>query len=115
MPDKLIIFDTTLRDGEQAPGFSMNTPEKLRLARRLQSLGVDVLEAGFPIASRDDAEAVRLIATEIKGPVIAGLARCERGGHYLRGRVGQAGRTGSHSHLHCDVGSAFGTQIADFA
>ncbi len=78
VPDKLIIFDTTLRDGEQAPGFSMNTPEKLRLARRLQSLGVDVLEAGFPIASRDDAEAVRLIATEIKGPVIAGLARCER-------------------------------------
>jgi len=76
--DKLIIFDTTLRDGEQAPGFSMNTAEKLRLARQLQSLGVDVLEAGFPIASADDAEAVRLIATEIKGPVIAGLARCDR-------------------------------------
>ncbi|HCE02929.1 MAG TPA: 2-isopropylmalate synthase [Acidobacteria bacterium] len=78
MTDKLIIFDTTLRDGEQAPGFSMNTAEKLRLARQLQSLGVDVLEAGFPIASADDAEAVRLIATEIKGPVIAGLARCDR-------------------------------------
>jgi len=76
--EKLIIFDTTLRDGEQAPGFSMNTPEKLRLARELQTLGVDVLEAGFPIASADDAEAVRLIATEIKGPVIAGLARCNR-------------------------------------
>ncbi|HIE91743.1 MAG TPA: 2-isopropylmalate synthase [Acidobacteria bacterium] len=78
MADKLIIFDTTLRDGEQAPGFSMNTAEKLRLARQLQSLGVDVLEAGFPIASADDAEAVRLIATEIKGPVIAGLTRCDR-------------------------------------
>jgi 2-isopropylmalate synthase len=76
--EKLIIFDTTLRDGEQAPGFSMNTPEKLRLARELQTLGVDVLEAGFPIASADDAEAVRLIAAEIKGPVIAGLARCNR-------------------------------------
>ena len=74
--DRLIIFDTTLRDGEQAPGFSMNTSEKLRLARQLQMLGVDVLEAGFPIASRDDAEAVRLIASEITGPVIAGLARC---------------------------------------
>jgi len=74
--DRLIIFDTTLRDGEQAPGFSMNTAEKLRLARQFQALGVDVLEAGFPIASRDDAEAVRLIASEIKGPVIAGLARC---------------------------------------
>ena len=76
--DRLIIFDTTLRDGEQAPGFSMNTPEKLRLARQLQTLGVDVLEAGFPIASSDDAEAVRLIASEIKGSVIAGLARCIR-------------------------------------
>ena len=76
--DKLIIFDTTLRDGEQAPGFSMNTPEKLKLARQLQTLGVDVLEAGFPIASSDDAEAVKLIASEIKGPVIAGLARCGR-------------------------------------
>jgi 2-isopropylmalate synthase len=76
--DRLIIFDTTLRDGEQAPGFSMNTAEKLRLARQLQTLGVDVLEAGFPIASSDDAEAVRLIASEITGPVIAGLARCNR-------------------------------------
>ena len=76
--DQLIIFDTTLRDGEQAPGFSMNTPEKLKLARQLQTLGVDVLEAGFPIASSDDAEAVQLIASEIKGPVIAGLARCGR-------------------------------------
>jgi len=76
--DKLIIFDTTLRDGEQAPGFSMNTPEKLQLARKLQTLGVDVLEAGFPIASSDDAEAVRLIASEITGPVVAGLARCNR-------------------------------------
>lgn len=76
--DKLIIFDTTLRDGEQAPGFSMNTPEKLQLARQLQTLGVDILEAGFPIASGDDAEAVRLIASEITGPVVAGLARCNR-------------------------------------
>ena len=76
--DRLIIFDTTLRDGEQAPGFSMNTAEKLRLARQLLMLGVDVLEAGFPIASSDDAEAVRLIAAEITGPVIAGLARCNR-------------------------------------
>ena len=76
--DRLIIFDTTLRDGEQAPGFSMNTPEKLRLARQLQTLGVDVLEAGFPIASADDAEAVRLIASEIAGPVIAALARCNQ-------------------------------------
>ena len=76
--NRLIIFDTTLRDGEQAPGFSMNTPEKLRLARQLQTLGVDVLEVGFPIASSDDAEAVRLIAAEITGPIIAALARCNQ-------------------------------------
>ena len=62
MADKLIIFDTTLRDGEQAPGFSMNTAEKLRLARQLQSLGVDVLEAGFPIAAADDAELAERIS-----------------------------------------------------
>ena len=72
----LTIFDTTLRDGEQAPGFSLRTDEKLQLARQLEALGVDVMEAGFPIASDDDAGAVRLIAQEIRGPVIAGLARC---------------------------------------
>jgi 2-isopropylmalate synthase len=74
--DRLVIFDTTLRDGEQAPGFSMRTHEKLKLARQLDLLGVDIIEAGFPVASQADAEAVRLIATEIRRPVIAGLARC---------------------------------------
>ena len=74
--DRLIIFDTTLRDGEQSPGFSMNTEEKIRLGRQIATLGADIIEAGFPIASDDDARAVSLIATEIKGPVIAALARC---------------------------------------
>jgi 2-isopropylmalate synthase len=74
--EKLIIFDTTLRDGEQSPGFSMNTEEKLLLARQIESLGVDIIEAGFPIASDDDAHAVKLIAAEIRLPVIAALARC---------------------------------------
>ena len=74
--DKVIIFDTTLRDGEQSPGFSMNTDEKLRLARQIETLGVDIMEVGFPIASDDDARAVELIAKEIKRPVIAALARC---------------------------------------
>jgi len=73
---RLTIFDTTLRDGEQAPGFSMRVQEKLTLARQLAALGVDVIEAGFPIASEADAEAVRTIATEITGVTIAGLARC---------------------------------------
>ncbi len=74
--ERLTIFDTTLRDGEQAPGFSMRIDEKLKMARQLSTLGVDILEAGFPVASDADAEAVRMVATHIKGPVIAGLARC---------------------------------------
>ncbi len=72
---KIKIFDTTLRDGEQSPGASMNTLEKLNLARQLARLGVDVIEAGFPIASDGDFEAVKAIAEEIKGVEIAGLAR----------------------------------------
>ena len=76
--NRLIIFDTTLRDGEQAPGFSMRIDEKLKMARQLASLGVDVIEAGFPIASDADAEAVRMVATHVRGPVIAALARCNR-------------------------------------
>src|SRR5512137_745842 len=69
------IFDTTLRDGEQSPGNSMNIEEKLRVAKQLQKLNVDVIEAGFPIASEGDFEAVRRIAQTIKGPEIAGLCR----------------------------------------
>ena len=76
--DRVHIFDTTLRDGEQAPGFSMNTGEKLRLARQLEDLGVDVIEAGFPIASQGDFEAVRAVAREIRGSTVAGLARARR-------------------------------------
>lgn len=69
------IFDTTLRDGEQAPGNSMNIEEKLRVAKQLQKLNVDVIEAGFPIASEGDFEAVKRVAQTIKGPQIAGLCR----------------------------------------
>jgi len=76
MSADVIVFDTTLRDGEQAPGFSMRLEEKVRLARRLEALGVDVIEAGFPIASADDAEAVKRVAQEVRGPIIAALARC---------------------------------------
>jgi 2-isopropylmalate synthase len=72
------IFDTTLRDGEQAPGFSLRPAEKLLLARQLDALGVDIIEAGFPIASAADAEAVRTIAAEVRRPVIAALARAHR-------------------------------------
>ena len=77
-PNRVLIFDTTLRDGEQSPGCSMTQPEKLRMARALAELGVDVIEAGFPAASKGDWDAVNQIAREVKGPVIAGLARCNR-------------------------------------
>lgn len=72
---RITFFDTTLRDGEQAPGCSMGVYDKLRMARQLDALGVDVIEAGFPIASEDDFRAVSLITTQIRRPIIAGLAR----------------------------------------
>jgi len=78
MNDKVIIFDTTLRDGEQSPGASMNTAEKLRLATQMEKLGVDVLEAGFPAASEGDFDAVSSIANKIRGIEIAGLARTSK-------------------------------------
>ena len=72
----IVIFDTTLRDGEQSPGASMNLKEKMEAAQALSALGVDVIEAGFPIASPGDFEAVRAIARDVHGSVICGLARC---------------------------------------
>ena len=75
MSDRIIIFDTTLRDGEQSPGASMNLGEKVRMARQLDALGVDVIEAGFPMASEDDFQAVRAVAREVRRPAIAALAR----------------------------------------
>ena len=73
---RIVIFDTTLRDGEQSPGASMNLGEKMEIAEALADLGVDVIEAGFPIASPGDFEAVREIAKAVRGPTICGLARC---------------------------------------
>lgn len=78
MSEKLYIFDTTLRDGEQSPGCSMNLAEKLEMARQLDRLGVDILEAGFPIASQGDFDAVRAVAAEIRRPTIAALARANQ-------------------------------------
>jgi len=76
--DTVRIFDTTLRDGEQSPGFSMNVEEKLRMARQLEQLGVDIIEAGFPIASRGDLEAVKAVAREARSCQVAGLARARK-------------------------------------
>jgi 2-isopropylmalate synthase len=78
MTDRVQVFDTTLRDGEQAPGASMNLAQKLSVARALAQLGVDVLEAGFPVASPGDFEAVQAIARQVEGPLICALARAER-------------------------------------
>lgn len=75
MSRRIEIFDTTLRDGEQSPGVSLNAHEKLEIAKQLAKLRVDVIEAGFPIASNGDFNAVKTIAENVKGPVIAGLAR----------------------------------------
>ena len=74
-PNRVIIFDTTLRDGEQSPGCSMNLEEKLKIAKMLEGMGVDVIEAGFPIASPGDFEAVNEIAKVVKDAVVCGLAR----------------------------------------
>jgi 2-isopropylmalate synthase len=76
--DVVRIFDTTLRDGEQSPGFSMNTGEKIRMARQLEALGVDIIEAGFPISSRGDLEAVQTVAKEVRTVPIAALARAKK-------------------------------------
>src|SRR5215216_2902509 len=72
MADQVIIFDTTLRDGEQSPGISLDTGEKLEIAEQLARLGVDYIEAGFPVASQGDFEAVQAIARTVQGPAIAG-------------------------------------------
>src|SRR6202012_5722656 len=73
--DRVLIFDTTLRDGEQSPGISLNKQEKLEIAHQLARLGVDIIEAGFPITSPGDFESVQAISREVEGPIICGLAR----------------------------------------
>src|SRR6202044_3338364 len=78
-PTRVILFDTTLRDGEQSPGISLNPSEKLEIAQQLARLGVDVIEAGFPIASPGGFEGVQGIARTVEGPIIAGLARTHVG------------------------------------
>src|ERR1700728_2364272 len=77
-PNQIVFFDTTLRDGEQSPGCTMHHNEKLRMAHQIAALGVDVLEAGFAIASQGDSDSIRQIAREVGGTRIASLARCKR-------------------------------------
>jgi len=95
--DKVIIFDTTLRDGEQAAGGTLNIQEKLQIARQLEKLGVDIIEAGFPISSPGDFEAVKLIAKEVRTPVICALARAHP--HDID-RAWEAVREAEHPRIH---------------
>src|SRR3978361_744556 len=84
------IFDTTLRDGEQSPGATLTLPEKVEIARHLESMGVDIIEAGFPISSPGEFESVKAIASQITKSVVCGLSRCtpkdvERAGEAIQG------------------------------
>ncbi|OIQ01195.1 MAG: 2-isopropylmalate synthase [Zetaproteobacteria bacterium CG06_land_8_20_14_3_00_59_53] len=103
MSDRLYIFDTTLRDGEQSPGCSMNLDEKLRVAHALAALGVDIIEAGFPVASPGDFEAVHRIASEVKGPTIAGLARAHPKDIE---RAAEAIKPAAHSRIHTFIATS---------
>src|SRR4051812_33978409 len=102
-PNRVIIFDTTLRDGEQSPGISLNATEKLEIAQQLARLGVDVIEAGFPIASPGDFQAVQTIAREVHGPVIAGLARAHAADIE---RAAEAVRDAEHPRVHTFISTS---------
>jgi len=103
MAERIIIFDTTLRDGEQSPGASMNKAEKFRLARQLEKLKVDVIEAGFPVASQGDFEAVSLISKEVRGLTVAALARTQKGDI---DRAWEAIRTAAAPRLHIFIATS---------
>lgn len=101
--DRIMVFDTTLRDGEQAAGNRLNPVQKLEIARQLQKLRVDIIEAGFPASSPGDMEAVKLISKEIKGPVITGLARAVKKDIEL---LWEAVKEAEHSRIHIVLGSS---------
>src|SRR3954451_7563704 len=95
--DTVRIFDTTLRDGEQAPGGTLTLPEKVEIARLLEAMGVDIIEAGFPISSEGDFESVKAIAGEITKSVVCGLSRCTPKDVE---RAGEAVKDAAHPRIH---------------
>jgi 2-isopropylmalate synthase len=107
--DIVRIFDTTLRDGEQSPGFSMTVAEKIRMARQLESLGVDIIEAGFPIASRGDLEGARAVAREIRNCTVAALARARRDDIDAALDGISPGGASPAAHFSCHIGSCICT------
>src|ERR671938_349934 len=101
--ERVRVFDTTLRDGEQSPGCSMNLSEKVRLARKLENLGVDIIEAGFPIASDGDFEAVKAVAAECRNVTVAAL--CRTAEQDVR-RAGEALRKAARPRIHTFVATS---------
>ena len=97
MLDRVLIFDTTLRDGEQSPGASLNVQEKVDIAHQLARLGVDIIEAGFPITSKGDFEAVQRIAREVEGVTVCGLARALPANWRRPARAAEAGSSSAQS------------------
>ncbi len=115
MANRVYIFDTTLRDGEQSPGCSMTVPEKLQLARKLVELGVDILEAGFPIASDGDFEAVDAVSREFPWVQVAALARANTTGCGACGGIAEACAAAADSHLPCDQRNSPQVQAEEIA
>ena len=111
----VIVFDTTLRDGEQSPGCSMNLEEKLRVAKALEDMGVDVIEAGFPIASNGDFEAVREVARTVKNATVCRAGPRRPQGHRPRRGSAAGRRAPAHPHLHLHQPAAHEVQAADGA
>jgi 2-isopropylmalate synthase len=108
--DRVTVFDTTLRDGEQSPGCSMDLNEKVRMAVKLQKLGVDVIEAGFPIASEGDFAAVKAVSAECRDVTVAAL--CRRQSKTWRGPQKPYQERRAHdSHLRCNLRHSSRTQI----
>ena len=112
---RITVFDTTLRDGEQSPGCSMNVQEKLRLAHQLDRLGVDVIEAGFPIASDGDFAAVQAIAATVRHPIIAALARASAPDIERAWQAVKGGGAAPHPCISCDLGYSSAAQAQDLA
>ena len=113
--DRVVIFDTTLRDGEQCPGATMTHEEKLEVAELLDQMGVDIIEAGFPIASEGDFAAVHEIAKRTKNAVVCGLARAGFKDIDRAGEAVKPARAVAHPHLHLHLAGAHEVEAADGA
>ncbi len=108
--EQLIIFDTTMRDGEQSPGASMTKEEKIRIGRQLERMKVDVIEAGFPAASDGDFDAVQAVARTVKDSIVCGLARANESDIRRCGEAVRVARKPARAHLHRDLADPHGEE-----